>query len=204
MESQVAKRTAELREALATAEEKAIALRYLNEIERLVSEIATNLFIIPAEKIDEYINSALTAIALFLKIEQISIFEFDKEKHTFSLSHQSQSRISDVDLSDWQISTRLISWLVQQLQTQWIVMINCLEDFPPPPLAETEKALFQQLKIKSFVALPIQMSNEIVGFLTAIAVKNHHHSSSWGNQPVTTSGQTLQQCHRAKKILSSP
>ncbi len=177
LENKVAKRTAELREALAIAEEKAIALRYLNEIERLVSEIATNLFIIPAEKIDEYINSALTAIALFLKIEQISIFEFDKEKHTFSLSHQSQSRISDVDLSDWQISTRLISWLVQQLQTQWIVMINSLEDFPPPPLAETEKALFQQLNIKSFVALPIQMSNEIVGFLTAIAVKNHHQWS---------------------------
>lgn len=172
LEAKIKQRIGELEEAKEIAEEKAIALRYLNEIERLLSDISTSLFMIEAEKVDEYINDALTAIALFLKVEQISIFQFDQEKQTFTLSHQSQSSIIEEDLSQWQISTRLISWLVNQLQTKWIVMVNSVNDFPSNAI--TEKKLFQQLKLKSFVAFPIEFSGNVVGFLTAISVTNHH------------------------------
>ncbi|MBD2393622.1 PAS domain S-box protein [Cyanobacterium aponinum FACHB-4101] len=172
LEAKVKQRTLELEEAKENAEEKAIALRYLNEIERLLSDISTSLFMVEAEKVDEYINDALTAIASFLKVEQISIFEFDQKNETFCLSHQSQSSLINQDLREWHISTRVISWLVNQLQTKWIVMINSAEDLPE--LAVNERILFEQLNLKSFIALPIEFSRRVVGFLTAISAKNHH------------------------------
>jgi len=172
LEAKVKQRTLELEEAKENAEENAIALRYLNEIERLLSDISTSLFMVEAEKVDDYINTALTAIASFLKVEQISIFEFEQKNETFCLSHQSQSSLINQDLREWHISTRLISWLVNQLQTKWIVMINSVGDLPE--LAVNERILFEQLNLKSFIALPIEFSRQVVGFLTAISAKNHH------------------------------
>lgn len=75
-------------------------------------------------------------------------------------------------MREWHISTRVISWLVNQLQTKWIVMINSAEDLPE--LAVNERILFEQLNLKSFIALPIEFSRRVVGFLTAISAKNHH------------------------------
>lgn len=85
-----------------------------------------------------------------------------KKNETFCLSHQSQSSLINQDLREWHISTRVISWLVNQLQTKWIVMINSAEDLPE--LAVNERILFEQLNLKSFIALPIEFSRRVVGF----------------------------------------
>jgi PAS domain S-box-containing protein len=227
LEQKVKQRTAELELAKENAEEKAIALRYLNEIERLVSDIATNLLMVETDQVDPYINQALTSIAKFLEVEQINIFEFNPGKQTFYQTHVSRtqnselrtgnnviarstkqselgtmslrdqrsnqnwellayycennqdypllsgpSSIPNIDLSQWQISPQFISWLISQLQTKWIVVINNQEDFPPS--ATRERELFAQLHLKYFVCLPIQSSQKIIGFLTVISHNQNH------------------------------
>lgn len=140
------------------------ALRHRIEMEKLLAKISTNFINISADQIDKAIESALSQIGQFSKVDRSYVFLFSEDRRTISNTHEWCSKGIDSRREQLQkISTDEINWLIDKLQRNEVTHIPNLNFLPKE--AGDLKEYFQSEGIRSFLEVPLYSGNQLIGIL---------------------------------------
>jgi len=140
------------------------ALRYRIEMEKLLARISANFINISADQIDKAIESALSQIGQFSKVDRSYVFLFSEDRRTISNTHEWCSNGIDSRREQLQkISTDEINWLIDKLQRNEVAHIPNLNFLPKE--AGDLKEYFKSEGIRSFLEVPLHSGNQLIGIL---------------------------------------
>jgi diguanylate cyclase (GGDEF)-like protein/PAS domain S-box-containing protein len=149
--------------------------RYLLFQETL-AEISSNLLMINASNVDRRINDALEKIGLFFGMDRSYIFRLFDNKEMLSNTHEwcDNGIVSQKEMLQY-LEFEKFTWGKQALSENKIIHISDVEAMKGNQ--KTEKRLLQSLNLKSVVAVPIFIENQLFGFFGFDAVKTKREFS---------------------------
>ncbi len=139
-------------------------IKYRENLERIITEISTELMNIEVEKIDENIDQALKRIGEFAGADRSYVFQFyeDLEKMDNTYEWCDEGVEPQMDRLKG-LSSDTFPWWMEKLKNFENITIPKVSELPPE--AEAEKETFQAQNIKSLIALPMTTDNSLIGFI---------------------------------------
>lgn len=150
-------------------------LEYKRKFENLITKFAIDFINIPISKIDQKISQALKEIGEFQSCDSSWLFITNDNGQTMSLINQwlAPETIDEIDL--WQdIDTTDFSWFAQKLFSTRLIALNSISELPDH--ASPLKGLLIKRGVKSFIATPVIINNQIAGF---VGMDHKNHCVRW-------------------------
>ena len=152
------------------AEEKRIIR---SQFEEMLSNVSTRFINVDNEDINNEINAVLKHIGLFEKVDRTVIFHIDQKVKTMGITHEWYREGLHSELQDLQnIPIDDFPWLIDQISCDPLI-IQRVKDLSA--VASREKAVFEQMGIKSVAVFPMWVNLELVGFVGFEALETEHH-----------------------------
>ena len=140
------------------------ALRYHNEIEKLISFISAKFINVNAADIQREINQSLQTITEFCVADRCYIMLISKDHGTVSITNEwNRPEIDPVKKLMPPISTHSCPWALNMFNDNQTLALRRLDDLPAE--AHREKALLHKAGIKSLVYVPIVYGGTLAGLL---------------------------------------
>ena len=137
---------------------------YQIKIQKLVSEISSDLISVSIENIDFKIDLILKKIGTFFKVNKVYVFLISDETSTICNTHIWTYDSINSSKNDYEsIDLIKIKYLINILSNDRIVIVNDI--FKIPEMERDLKELFNQNSIKSFLASAIYSINNFIGFV---------------------------------------
>ncbi|MFX1379429.1 MAG: ATP-binding protein [Promethearchaeota archaeon] len=139
------------------------------EYEKTFAKISSR-FVNP-QNIDEAINSTLKDIGILSQVSRSYIFIFNEDKNTMSNTHEWCNEGVPSQLEELQnIPMELHSWSINKIKKEEVLNIQNVNDIPPEASAEKEE--FLRGNIISLIFLPLNIGQNISGFIGFNKVKS--------------------------------
>lgn len=157
------------------------ALRYYNEIEKLISFISAKFINVAATDIEREINQSLETIAEFYGADRGYIMLIAEDQNTVSVTNEwGQSGIAPIKTMMSNISTDLCPWALETFNANQTLTLNHLDELPVE--AHREKALLLKADIKSLVYVPIIYGGALAGVL---GIDNVRQAGAWNEKDIS-------------------
>jgi PAS domain S-box-containing protein len=152
------------------------------EYEKVLATISSNLAGIGIDSIDTAIDNSLSLIGNFTKADRTYIFQFNKNADTMDNTHEwcavgVEPQIQN--LKDIPVEKKL-PWFMAQIKNNEIVNVPDVTGLPKK--AQLEKQHFVDQGIQSLIVLPIEKSENLMGFIGFDAVGK---CRKWKNNDVS-------------------
>lgn len=132
------------------------------EFQKTLSTISSR-FVNP-DNIDEAINTSLEDIGNISQASRSYIFIFNDDKITMSNTHEWVNKGVSSQLVNLQnLPIEIFSWFINKIKKGEVLNIENVEELPPEASAEKEE--FLKEGIKSLIILPIEIGDNISGFI---------------------------------------
>ena len=146
------------------------------KFERLVSDLSTEFINVPTSEVDSRINDALSKIGIFTGADRSFFFRFNKEKTEFRISHLWESHnVKKDEVVRGKLVKEYFPWLAANLTKNKDIIITNTDQLLDQK-AQAEHEYCQQVGIKSFIILPIQVAEEP---LSAIGLDSVSAKRQW-------------------------
>lgn len=187
LESQVRQRTAELtatnrvlQQEIRVRSNVEAALKHRIEFENLITNISTHFININPLKVDEDIQTALTAIGRFANVDRSYVFLFSENGLWMDNTHEwcAEGVEPQIDILK-SIPTAVFPWLFQRLSRLENLYFRDIAELPPE--ATTEVKFFNRRRSKSVVAVPIVYNNVLAGML---GFDSLHENKEWSDDHI--------------------
>ena len=139
------------------------------EFQETLAEISSSLLQINSSNVDRRINATLKEIGIFFNIDRSYIFQLSDDNKFISNTHEwcKNGIESQKDVLQ-QMKVDVFPWGMQRLRNNQLVNISDVEKMSPEKTVD--KNLFNSLALKSIVAVPIFIEDELFGFFGFDAV----------------------------------
>jgi PAS domain S-box-containing protein len=137
--------------------------------EELLSDLSTTFINLPEEQVDVHIEEGLGRIAVFLKIDRVTLFELSPNRTDMTsifswASPGTEPALAFVKAAD------LPSWRILLLQGE-VVFFSDLND--PQEEAASERAYFRKAGILSAASVPLKVGGETNGAISFVSTTRH-------------------------------
>ena len=151
----------------------------MSELKDLVLKLATEFINIPAESLDEHINSTLAMAGTYLAMDRAYLFEYDLEARTMTNTHEWCAQgitphiqdLQDLPMEDYP------EWVDAHLHGTPI-KIASVDALPEGNL----KSALQMQSIRSLIAYPLMDGKSCLGFVGFDSVRRHRQ---WSDDDVS-------------------
>lgn len=151
------------------------ALVYKSDFEKLIISISTEFINLPTNQLDSGMNRALKAVGEFVQASRCSIFRLSEDKQIITNTHEWCAPGVNPAIEYLQtIPADNYPWLMEQINRQDLIYIPNVMELPEEARAERE--LFRIGSIGSFVAVPMILDHELIGF---ISLSSEQESQVW-------------------------
>jgi two-component system, cell cycle sensor histidine kinase and response regulator CckA len=139
-------------------------LRYRIDFEKLIGNISGNFIKLPVEEIDKGLVNALEDIGLFADVDRAYIFVLENNNTRYRCSHYWCSDTNGTDNARFmEIAANDIPWWNEKLSRFDDIRIADVSQLPAA--ASKERDLFNAMGVKSVLAVPLRIGNQLIGFL---------------------------------------
>lgn len=147
------------------------ALRYRVGIEHLVAQISSQLAAVSADAIDAAINQSLAAIGAFTGADRAYVFLFKNGDRVVDNSHEWCAEGVEPQIERLQniVVAQELPWFTAQLRSQKVFHVPDVAKLPHEATIEREH--FTAQGIQSLIAVPMEISSNLGGFLGFDAVR---------------------------------
>ena len=148
-----------------------IELDYRLAFEHLVSSISSKFLQLPTQQAEIAINSALQEIGQFIKVARAYVFIFSDDNQVMNNTNEWCAPGVNPEKANLQgLPVEIFPWWMEQIRQNHVVSIPNVDELPE--IATAEKEILSQQSIKSLLALPIESSNGVIGFVGFDAVQD--------------------------------
>jgi PAS domain S-box-containing protein len=162
---QLEQKTKELQQEIAERKQTEILLNQHLEFIKLISVISSEFINLETAKIDDAINKALELVTRFTDVERGYVFLLTHDEKKLELTHEwcnqdvlaHKGILESINVSDFQD-------FVDSLKRGEIAKVNTA-DIPRTPENKSMTDVLDLLTIKSFINLPIIISNKFIGYI---------------------------------------
>lgn len=180
---QLEQKTKELQQEIAERKQTEILLNQHLEFIKLISVISSDFINLETAKIDDAINKALELVTRFTSVERGYVFLLTKDEKKLELTHEwcnqdvlaHKGILESINVSDFQD-------FVDSLKRGEIAKVHTA-DIPRTPENKSMTDVLDLLTIKSFINLPIIISNKFIGYIGFDATINQ---TEWSEGTVNT------------------
>ena len=176
-------KTKELQQEITERKQAEILLNQHLEFIKLISEISSDFINLDTAKIDSAINKALELVTRFTRVERGYVFLLTNDKKRLVLTHEWCTRdvlahkgiLESIHVSDFE-------GFVDSLKQGEIAKVHAA-DIPRTPENKSMTDVLDMLEIKSFINIPIIVSNKFIGYIGFDATKKQ---TEWSDEVVNT------------------
>ncbi len=144
-------------------------LKFQLEVEKVISRISSDFVNLPSAEIDEGINQALRLIGNLFNLDRSFVFLLSADGKGVHNTHEwGRSGLKPQKHKLQNIPEQDIPWMLEKLRCRENIAISSLEKMPPE--AALEKDILHPLFVKALLAVPIVMSNQLLGFMGFISI----------------------------------
>ncbi len=136
--------------------------------ETLLFSLSATFINLPPKDIDSEINSGLKLMSEFLNIDRSSLAQFDESQSVLTITHY--HTIADTLKAPFQIVDATVPWFSKQMRSGRVTIIENI-DKDTPKDAEKDREYLRSQNIKSGVAIPLKVENNILGCLFFTNIK---------------------------------
>lgn len=136
-------------------------LKMRSEIENTINEISSTFISIPLDKIDSNITLALKKIVKLTSSDEGVLFRISDDHKSIRIVYRWGRMTNSHHLDE--INIEKMEWWSGQILNNEAVCVPDINSLPEG--AQIEKNIFENLGIKSFIDIPLNYKNEIIGFL---------------------------------------
>ena len=134
--------------------------------ERLLSDLSAKFISLPENQIARNVEQDLGRIAEFLKIDQLTLFEFSRGKPEMTaIISWTRGGITAVPALE---KADDLPWWRDRLLRGEVALASDSNDLPEEAIAE--KAYFQKMGISSAASVPVKLGGEITGAISFISI----------------------------------
>lgn len=159
--------------------------------EQLIAKISSEFAGISGESIDPAINHALATIGVFTGADRAYVFQSLDDNNRMDNTHEWCANTIEPQiekLKNISIDQEL-PWFSKYIRNHEIFHVPDVSKMPPE--AKNEQRHFEAQDIQSLIAVPMQISKQIIGFLGFDSVRNHRVWSDGDIALLRFFGQTL-------------
>lgn len=139
------------------------ALTFRLEFEKVISEISSTFVNLPAQKIDEGINYALSLTGDFFQADRSYVYQFSPDGTTMSNTHEwCREGIEPMIATEQDITVNRLPWWSSVIHNMDYVFIPDVSALPEAAAAEKQE--FQRQSIQSLFTVPLKKEGQVVGF----------------------------------------
>lgn len=140
------------------------ALESQIKLDRLITHLTSSLIQATPQAIDQCINQALRAIGEFAQVDNSYVFRYSDDRLTHSMTHEWMADGIPAQIQNAQnIPLEQVPWSTARLQNGEIVYITSVANLGSE--AERDRQTFQRFGIKSTLALPLRLQNQVIGLV---------------------------------------
>lgn len=140
------------------------ALRRRLEFEELIDSISTRFINAPTSDLNPIISDSLKEVGIISGVDRCRLSMFSADHQSFSVTHEWCRQGVTPQIENMQnVPATKISWATKQLLLSKIINIPDVNDLPDE--AENEKHLLKQQGINSLLAISVEVSGRLVGYL---------------------------------------
>jgi PAS domain S-box-containing protein len=180
---QLEQKTKELQQEIAERKQAEILLNQHLEFIKLISEISSDFINLETAKIDDAINKALELVTRFTGVERGYVFLLTKDEKKLELTHEwciedvlaHKGILESINVSDFED-------FVNSLKRGETAEVHTA-DIPRTPENKSMTDVLDLLAIKSFINLPIIISNKFIGYIGFDATRKQ---TEWSEGAVNT------------------
>jgi PAS domain S-box-containing protein len=180
---QLEQKTKELQQEIAERKQTEILLNQHLEFIKLISAISSDFINLETAKIDDGINKALELVTRFTSVERGYVFLLTKDEKKLELTHEwciqdvlaHKGILESINVSDFED-------FVNSLKRGETAKVHTA-DIPRTPENKSMTDVLDLLAIKSFINLPIIISNKFIGYIGFDATKKQ---TEWSEGAVNT------------------
>jgi signal transduction histidine kinase len=141
-----------------------------SRFEEMMARLSTRFITLPAEAVDQAIDTALAEIGDFTEVDRTYVFEFDTEQKVLSCSHEwCRAGVPSALRQLQQVPYDAYSWAMTELLAGRPVAASSLAELPPEAAAERAEARRQGAK--SLLVLPLIYGRQVLGAIGFHAVR---------------------------------
>jgi len=174
-------KTKELQQEITERKQAEILLNQHLEFIKLISEISSDFISLDTAKIDSAINKALELVSQFTRVERGYVFLLTNDKKRLVLTHEwctqdvlaHKGILESIHVSDFED-------FVNSLKRGEIAKVHSA-DIPRTPENKSMTDVLDLLEIKSFINIPIIVSNKFIGYIGFDATKKQ---TEWSDEVV--------------------
>lgn len=148
-------------------------LRHRGALEELVREISTSFLGLRPGRIDQGIDDALSKIGRFCQVDRCYLFQIDEHEDRMHNTHEWCAPGIDAQMGELQdLRTRDFPW--------WMEHVRHEKALSPDPdsmarMTPKERAMFENGRIRSLLAVPMFHGQILTGFLGLDSVRQPRH-----------------------------
>ncbi len=172
------------------------------EFERLVSTISSRFINLDLEQIDREIHYGLEIIGHFLRMDWCFVMLIGSDRRSMSIHHEwcslgIDSRIANIK----NISFNEKTWWCEILAASKNIQINDIDNMPPE--AEREKAMLDELGIKSLLSVPMIYGGRLKGALVFGMIRKKNTWDPYTIGLLRTLGEIITSALERKKSIQA-
>lgn len=180
---QLEQKTKELQQEITERKQTEVLLNQHLEFIKLISAISSDFINLETEKIDDGINKALELVTRFTGVERGYVFLLTKDEKKLELTHEwciedvlaHKGILESINVSDFED-------FVNSLKRGETAKVHTA-DIPRTPENKSMTDVLDLLAIKSFINLPIIISNKFIGYIGFDATKKQ---TEWSEGAINT------------------
>ncbi|MEF8832188.1 MAG: PAS domain S-box protein [Candidatus Thermoplasmatota archaeon] len=166
-------------------------IKYLENLERIITKISTELVNIEVEEIDENIDQALKKIGEFADADRSYFFQFYEDLEKMDMTHERCTEGVEPQKGNMQnFSTDNLPWLIEKVKKFENITLPKVSELPPE--AEAFEELLHKQNIKSLLVLPIISDDDLKGLIGFDWVKKEEEWSEDVVDLLRIAGETIQ------------
>ncbi|MBT4815992.1 MAG: response regulator, partial [Lentisphaerae bacterium] len=157
------------------------AMRHHAEMDRLITEVATELVSSSQDSISSGLVRGLERIGAFVSADRSYVFQFSADGRVVSNTHEWCADGVEPEISHLQgipLDSEL-PWFAGKIKAREDFVVPCVAALPSE--ASREKAHFQSQGIRSLVVVPMLCQDQLIGFLGFDSVRT---SCDWSDEVV--------------------
>jgi PAS domain S-box-containing protein len=149
-----------------------IILKHNLDLQTIIANIKSRLLMIDSDELDREITSVLEELGRYFKVDRAYLFLLDDDLKTMHNSHEWCAEGIDSQLGSLQnVKTNIVPWKMKKLFAFDAINIPNINKMPPE--AQKDQRVFQFLKLKSLLALPLIAHQRLIGFIGFDSVKKY-------------------------------
>jgi diguanylate cyclase (GGDEF)-like protein/PAS domain S-box-containing protein len=138
-------------------------LQYRSQFEVLLTQISTRFINLTSHEIGSEINEALKLVGQFENVDRSYLFRIDPKTKTISNTHEWCGKGIEPQIGSIQnLPVTDVPWILNQIASHPVI-INRVADLPDEAILE--KKIFESQSIQSLVIFPMQVNDQLIGFV---------------------------------------